>query len=76
MVKIKGMRTLLALATRALGKWRTIMSVSPVALPKMLLQASFSSGFTSCRYEDGLRYTPNSPSMDRTVDSGSPSTWL
>ena len=41
------------------GKFLTIMSTAPAAVPKMAVQASFSSGRTSFLKLDGLSATPN-----------------
>ena len=56
------------------GKFLTIMSTAPAAVPKMAVQASFRSGRTSFLKLDGLSATPNSFSMAFTLLSCSPRT--
>lgn len=56
------------------GTFLTIMSTTPAAVPKMAVQASFSSGRTSFLKLEGFRATPKVFSMAFTLLSCSPST--
>lgn len=74
MLAVEGGRALVAEPALEDGNCWTIMSTRPVAVPKMRVQASFSSGFTSLRKADGLSCTPNVPSISFTPASCSPRT--
>ena len=56
------------------GIFLTIMSTTPAAVPKMAVQASFSSGLTSLLKLEGFSATPKVLSMLFTLLSCSPST--
>lgn len=56
------------------GIFLTIMSTTPAAVPKMAVQASFSSGLTSLLKLEGFSATPKVLSMLFTLLSCSPNT--